>query len=83
VPGAGTGSLGWGQAREWLGRRAGARGCEPAALASVSFPVCPAGLLPWAGAASARRQAKTASLMRRLRARSASLGVLPAATFLS
>ena len=29
--------------REWLGRRAGVSGCEPAALASESFPGCPPG----------------------------------------
>src|SRR6516164_10219862 len=29
--------------REWLGRRAGVSGCEPAALATESFPGCPPG----------------------------------------
>src|ERR1035438_7776131 len=58
-------------------------GCEPAALESESFPGCPPG--PFAAAvavacrASAWRRAKTASLIRRLRHRSASLWVLPSA----
>ena len=30
-----------GRVREWLGRRAGVSGCEPAALATESFPGCP------------------------------------------
>jgi hypothetical protein len=33
--------------REWLVRRAGVAGCEPAALETESFPVCPPGPL-WA-----------------------------------
>ena len=31
----------WDQVREWLGRRAGASGYPPAALATESFPCCP------------------------------------------
>ncbi len=61
-------------------------GCEPAALGAESFPVCPPGSFPAlaaARAASAFRQAKTASLTRRLRERRASFGVLPSAIFLS
>ena len=73
--------------REWLGRRAGVSGCEPAALATESFPGCPPGPALSADAAvvaAARRASATmavqrASLMRRLRERSASLGVLPSA----
>jgi len=30
-------------AREWLVRRAGVLGCEPAALDAASFPECPPG----------------------------------------
>ena len=35
--------LALGLAREWLGRRAGFAGCEPAAQALEPFPVCPPG----------------------------------------
>src|SRR5215470_20365241 len=59
-------------------------GCEPAALATESFPGCPPGPLPLAAPAARRasawRRAKMALLIRRLRARSASLGVLPSAS---
>ena len=52
-------------------------GCEPAALATESFPGCPPGPSVLAAAAARRasawRRAKMASLMRRLRERSASL----------
>jgi hypothetical protein len=34
----------WFLVREWLGRRVGDLGCEPAALATESFPACPPGL---------------------------------------
>jgi hypothetical protein len=55
-------------------------GCEPAALESESFPGCPPGpaacVALAARRASAWRRAKTASLIRRLRHRSASLWVL-------
>src|SRR4051794_36281235 len=33
----------FGRVREWLGRRAGVSGCEPAALATESLPGCPPG----------------------------------------
>ena len=39
-----AGVVGWWRVREWLGRRAGALGCEPAALATEPFPTCPPGL---------------------------------------
>src|SRR6185437_8864676 len=62
-------------------------GCEPAALATESFPSCPPGPLAVtaraARAAPAFRCLKISSLTWRLRARSASLAVLPSATFLS
>jgi hypothetical protein len=62
-------------------------GCEPAALASVSFSGCPPGPCALAAAAARRasawRRAKMASLTRRLRQRSASLGVLPSASLRS
>src|ERR1035437_9370684 len=32
-----------GRVREWLSRRSGVFGCEPAALATESFPACPPG----------------------------------------
>ena len=35
--------LGLAVTREWLVRRAGVSGCEPAALDAVSFPECPPG----------------------------------------
>jgi hypothetical protein len=44
--------------REWLGRRAGASGCEPAALATESFPGCPPGPA-FASSAAARRVSAT------------------------
>ena len=74
-----------GKAREWLARRAGFLGCDPAALVSEPFPYCPPGSLTWAGArrASVRRRAKAASLIWRLSERRASLCVLPSASFLS
>ena len=65
------------------GRRAG---CEPAALDVESFPGCPPGPVarPLAACrASAWRRAKMASLILRLRDRSASLCVFPSASFLS
>ena len=37
--------LGFGLAREWPLRRAGASGCEPATLDTESFPDCPPGSL--------------------------------------
>src|SRR5205823_7430396 len=40
-------------AREWLVRRAGVSGCEPAALDAESFPECPPGSL------AARRRASS------------------------
>jgi hypothetical protein len=61
-------------------------GCEPAALDAEWFPGCPPGLFGPAAAArraSACRQAKIASLICRFSARSASLPVLPSASFLS
>jgi hypothetical protein len=62
-------------------------GCEPAALATESFPVCPPGPFTLDAAvpcrASAWRRAKMASLILRLRDRSASLCVLPSATLRS
>jgi hypothetical protein len=71
--------------REWPGRRAGVSGCEPAALATESFPGCPpepvlgtdAAVVATGRRASATMVAQRVSLMRRLRARSASFGVLP------
>src|SRR4029077_8263238 len=61
-------------------------GCEPAALDAESFPGCPPGPLARAAAAwraSAWRQAKMASLILRLRDRSASLCGFPSASFFS
>jgi hypothetical protein len=62
-------------------------GCEPAALATESFPVCPPGPFTLGAAvpcrASAWRRAKMASLILHLRDRSASLCVLPSASFRS
>ena len=70
-------------AREWLVRRAGVAGCEPAALETESFPVCPPGpLLVWRCASWSMR-VKRASLILRLRARSALLGFMPCASFFS
>src|SRR5437773_12198961 len=37
--GAGLGVVGWWRVREWLGRRAGAWGCEPGHAGDESFPV--------------------------------------------
>src|SRR5206468_8645217 len=37
--------LGLAVAREWLFRRAGVSGCEPAALETASFPECPSRVL--------------------------------------
>lgn len=56
--------VGWWQAREWLARRAGLVGCDPAALGAESFPCCHPGSLAWPSArlASSRRRVKTASL---------------------
>ena len=72
--------------REWLSRRAGVSGCEPAALATETFPGCPPGpAVRGDGAVAAARRASAtmatqrASLMRRLRARRASFFVLPSA----
>ena len=59
-------------------------GCEPAALDAESFPGCPPGPVTEASAAcraSAWRRAKMASLIRRLKDRSASLCVFPSASF--
>jgi hypothetical protein len=61
-------------------------GCEPAALDAESFPGCPPGPVTDASAAwraSAWRRAKIASLIRRLRDRSASSCVFPSASFFS
>ena len=59
-------------------------GCEPAALVAEWFPGCPPGLFAAAARrASACKQAKMASLIWRFSARSASLPVLPSASFLS
>ena len=65
--------------REWPVRRAGVAGCEPAALESESFPVCPPGPFWATRRASSTIRASRASLMRRFRARRASLPVLPSA----
>jgi len=57
-------------------------GCEPAALATESFPFCPPEPTPTerpARWASSCNRAKMASLMRRLRDRSASFPVFPSA----
>ena len=77
----------FGRVREWLGRRAGVSGCEPAALATESFPGCPpepafcddAAVVAAARRASATIAAQSTSLRRRVTARSASLVVLPSA----
>src|SRR3954452_23645722 len=69
--------------REWLDRRVGVSGGEPAALATESFPGCPpepafcddAAVVAPARRASATMATQRASLMRRLTARSASFGV--------
>jgi hypothetical protein len=60
-------------------------GCEPAALATESFPCCPPGPFTRAAArrAPACRQAKMALLTCRFSERRASFGVLPSASFLS
>ena len=60
-------------------------GCESAALALESFPVCPPGPMLDARArcASICRWRKITSLMRRFSARSASLPPLPSASFRS
>jgi hypothetical protein len=62
-------------------------GCNPAALATESFPGCPPGPLIVAAEAvrraSAWRRAKMALLTRRLSERSASLDVLPSASLRS
>jgi hypothetical protein len=61
-------------------------GCEPAALDAESFPGCPPGPVTEASAACrapAWRRAKMASLIRRLRDRTASLCVFPSASFFS
>jgi hypothetical protein len=60
-------------------------GCNPAALATESFPGCPPGPLARAAArwASACRQARMALLTCRFSERGASLPVLPSASFLS
>ena len=60
-------------------------GCEPAALETEPFPVCPPGppVRPAARWASACRRAKIASLTCRFSERRASFGVLPSASFLS
>ena len=61
-------------------------GCEPAALESESFPGCPPGPFALAVAAwraPAWRRAKRASLIRRLRDRSASLWVNDLGQFLA
>src|SRR4249920_3554806 len=43
--GAGRRVVGLAATREWLFRRAGGSGCEPAALDAESFPGCPPGSL--------------------------------------
>lgn len=43
--GRGAGVVGWWRAREWLGRRAGAWGCEPGHAGDETFPVALPGSL--------------------------------------
>ena len=69
-------------AREWLVRRAGVPGWEPAALESESFPGCPPGSLPLR--VSCRRASSiirwwSVSLILRFSARSAALRPIPSA----
>jgi hypothetical protein len=63
-------------AREWLLRRAGLSGCEPATLETASVPGCPPGSLPLpvpCRRASAIIRWWSVSLIVRFRARSAAL----------